>query len=313
MKSVEINFYEPKEVFSLSKTAGHPMYGYDLAKSFYSVRYDNIGNFCQVTDSDNFVRNAGAVQLFDKSTNYPISWEEGNIKKGAFWGISTSIKISGILTSYGHSERICMRDLLDSYMNHKNIDPHDIKNPSHSDNIKDKNNSEYDILKCLKENAYIYKSFLVGSGVVVKFWSERVACDYKTGDGSGGKCTEFIKNICPTGSKYGYITETKDITSQTDKIKERNELASTNLKTAYEVYDYVNTLIQKILQNFESKVDDKESKQLQTDHNIQILNLAQRFNDLHINDDYLDNNYWKVDPINTVGMSLEDLMNEYVN
>ena len=147
------------------------------------------------------------MQLFDKSTNYPISWEEGNIKKGAFLGVSTSIKISDVLTSYGHSERICMRDLLDSYMNHKNIDPHDIKNPSHSDNIKDKNNSKYDILKCLKENAPAYKSFLVGSGVVVKFWSERVACDYDSKNPSGGKCTEFIKNICPTGSKYGYITK----------------------------------------------------------------------------------------------------------
>jgi hypothetical protein len=284
MKSVEIIFYGPKEVFSLSKTASHPMYGYDLVKSFYNARYKDDGTQNDIVRATWWGANAGSVQLFDKSTHYPITWEENDVKRGFF----SSISINCSNTSYGHSERISMRDLLDSYMKHKNIDPHDIKNPSHSDNIKDKNNSEYDILKGLKENASTYKSFLVGSGIVVKFWSERVACDYETGDGSGGKCTEFIKNICPTGSKYGYITKTEDITFQTDKtdkIKERNKLASTNLKTAYEAYDYVNTLIQNILQNFESKVDDKESKQLQIDNNIQISNLTQRFNDLHINID----------------------------
>ena len=183
MKSVEINFYEPKEVFSLSKTTNHPMYGYDLVKSFYNARYKDDGTHTNIVRATWWGANAGSVQLFDKSTHYPITWEENNIKRGVF----SSISINYLNTSYGHSERICMRDLLDSYMNHKNIDPHDIKNPSHPSNIKDKNNAEYDILKGLKENTSIYKSFLVGSGVVVKFWSERVACDYKTGDGSGRK------------------------------------------------------------------------------------------------------------------------------
>ena len=67
------------------------------------------------------------------------------------------------------------------------------------------------------------------------------------------------------------------------------------------------------MQNFESKVDDKKSKQLQIDNNIQISNLTQIFNDLHINDDYMDNNYWQNYNIKTLGMSLDDLMTEYVN
>ena len=58
-------------------------------------------------------------------------------------------------------------------------------------------------------------------------------------------------------------------------------------------------------------------RRLSTDEFEESIEIT-RF-DIHTNlyqlklEPYLDNNYWKVNPINVIGMNLDDLMSEYMN
>lgn len=235
MKYVEVKPYNPKKVFEFARDEKHPMCGYELAKGFYNARYNDAGNTNSVLGAAEFTSNAGAVQLFNinKHNPYPtgaITWKnKNNEQKGVFSGISDCLKQGSQRTTYGHSERICMRDLLDSYMAYKEIDPHDLSNPS--DNFRDPNTKKLEILEALTNNASKYKLFLVGSGVIVKFWSEFSACSGKENQNRPGSiCSDFIEKICPIGSKYGYIIdEYIEFKDRQRKVAEISKL----LKEAY--------------------------------------------------------------------------------
>ncbi|MCB0369636.1 MAG: hypothetical protein KDD45_09375, partial [Bdellovibrionales bacterium] len=241
-QSVVVKYYKPTEVFKLSRKQDDPMYGYELAKGFYNARYDDQGNTSSVVvRAGDFTSNAGAAQLFDKETmeptknigvfsyvSIPVYWKEESGKQYltfewqkdqlTTYGHSERICMYDLLDSYNNrdqhdtSERICMKNILDSYMKFKQIDCHDLSNPSHSDNIRDQNAKVLEVLRSLTNNASNYQSFLTKSTVVVKMWSEREPCKYTT-PLPGGECSKFIEDICPMGSKYGYIAETRDITA----------------------------------------------------------------------------------------------------
>ena len=254
MNSVTVQHYDAKEVFKLSRAADHTMYGYDLAKGFYNARYGDLFG----SRSTWWGANAGAVQLFDKETKVPVVWNVNGTSKSVFSDVSKYInpqKAGYGSTSYGHSERICMSDLLDSYMSYREIDSHDIKNPSHPDNARSHDN-QYDILLNLTNAASTYKVFLAGSGVTVKFWSERKPCDYvqtSTGEVEGGMCKDFIQQICPVGSHYGYTI------NQVNPAKKLIEERSKALKAAYDTDSFITNLLigpDQLIENVYAAIDD---------------------------------------------------------
>jgi hypothetical protein len=59
-------------------------------------------------------------------------------------------------------------------------------------------------MKKLTKNADKYKIYLEMKNIIVKILFEINACWYPN---PGGSCNEFIKNICPKGSIFVYISQ----------------------------------------------------------------------------------------------------------
>ncbi|XP_054262333.1 uncharacterized protein LOC128986172 isoform X3 [Macrosteles quadrilineatus] len=170
----------------------------DLAISFYHSRYTREDIQGTSNDMNNYLRNAGALQLYKKDgiTKYTIPGKEEVEYNGISCTTEKKIneKNSGIIT-VGHSERLLMRDVLDDLIEADSGKPGIPPRPS---DYKDDTNTQHDykVLNNLTEKASEYKQYLKSKGLIVKMWSERKPC---------ADCATFIKKICPEGSQYGYI------------------------------------------------------------------------------------------------------------
>lgn len=166
-------------------------------------------------------KNIGAIELFDNNTSsIPISLQ--NLSYPYF-------TIGGKQTSYGHSERIGMRDLLDKLIKNKRNKESLAYNknlPNSEDNIRrpssplpietkydykefnPKYRKDIDILDRLQqqENMAIYKKFLEDSNYKIKMLSERPACKGDA-EAGGGNCNNFISQILPKDSEYASIKD----------------------------------------------------------------------------------------------------------
>ena len=218
MSKITIKQYKPNEIFSKGSTmtGGKNFY---LIEAFYNSRYDSDGEFQKTSGASSFKRNAGAVQLFDISTENPLT--------KPYSCISEPFPIKSLLSSYGHSERIAMRDILDEFITENNKE---VERPSYYVKSANQKDQQLEILRELAtSNANKYKQYLENKNAVIKMWSERKPCDYDP-TGGGKKCVDFIKDIFPKNSEYGYIAE---IPKNTTNISEINERVSYELKGAY--------------------------------------------------------------------------------
>jgi hypothetical protein len=182
---------------------------HSLIWKYYNSRFDDEGNYAEHAGSDRFTRNAGAGQLFNK------------YKFGLYQYTAPHYAISDYAnseSSYGHSERLVMQKLLDEFIP---INNKEIERPSYyakSSNSKDK---PLEILKELVIHTSEYRDYLSKKDIIVKMWSDRKPCDYDTGNGDGGRCVHFIRNIFPDGSAFGYMTEVLPDMKK-DKIEDLN-------------------------------------------------------------------------------------------
>lgn len=219
---VHPQLYDPSNVFQ-DDNSPRGMTGptnIKLAVSFYNSRHNGAESHKCNADGHardkRFDRNAGAVQLYNKDSIsiYNIPGHEdkeyhfisyGNKDFKSYTKQAEKAKKS----SYGHSERILMRDILDDLIFADKPDNHDILRPSDDLNVKSASHEGriYEVLKKLTDEPRQYKEYLESKNIIVKMWSERPACTRAPDDGVGGACTEFIKNIFPKGSQFGFIVE----------------------------------------------------------------------------------------------------------
>lgn len=196
-----------------------------LASSFYNARYNEDGKYSQNARATEYDRNAGAVQLYKDGVPYYISGRED--KKYNFISYGNKHfknKSDKKRSSYGHSERVLMRDILDDLIK-ADVNNHDVRRPS------DFSQSEYEVLKELTNKPRPYKEYLERKGLIVKMWSERKACKESPEDGEGGGCSSFIEDIFPAGSQFGYIVDNYSRADNDPPTKIEN--ASEELRTSY--------------------------------------------------------------------------------
>ena len=186
-----------------------------LTVAFFNVRYFISGN----TQNDNFVPNAGAGQLFDQNNRELTE---------AYSGISTPIHTHRGLSSYGHSERLVIRDILDEFVPLGNgaIAP-----PRYYGRSPVPTEHACEVLETLDRNTIQYNSYLTIHNAIVKMWSERVPCDYPS-PGGGSNCATFITAIFPVGSEYRYITDIPRFANR-QRVAELNEGASGTFRYIY--------------------------------------------------------------------------------
>jgi len=199
----------------------------DLAQAFAEARYrydpnqnsliryvgPTVTSVQTGNQNPDYLGNTGAVQLFNIDNRHltrPFS--------------STSTQIFSLpekrqrrqLTNYGHSEKIGMRDVLDSFINSNN---HSSFLLPPSGNVKSPNSQPIDqqreILQDLVNRASSYKDYLQNQNAVVKMWSERPPC----GDRNSG-CSKFINDIFPQGSQYGYISPNTNIKVSSEALRD---------------------------------------------------------------------------------------------
>lgn len=218
---VDFQFYPPGNIFQDDNNpkgmAGQT--NVRLATSFYHSRNGAVAvphtrNSKSHEEHDKFNRNAGAVQLYNKDgisihripkiedkEYHVISY--GNTEFKDFTEEADGVQRS----SYGHSERILMRDILDDLISADKSHSHDILRPSDNLNSRSPKALElvYEVLKKLTNEPEQYKKYLEKKNIIVKMWSERPACEKDPLDGVGGTCAEFIQKIFPEGSKFGFI------------------------------------------------------------------------------------------------------------
>jgi hypothetical protein len=213
-----INQYNPNEIFN---TVGPPM-PIPLSTAFYDARYspDSSG---KVLNDPNFMSNTGAVQLFNINNNNPFT----NPLRSVSEPYNELIEGRKTKTTWGHSERTGMRDILNQWMPENTGEG--IERPMYAGRAREevRGVQPLHVLKHLQDerNAGKYKQYLESKNAIVKMWSERPPC-YQTGP--GGNCNDFIPNIFPKGSQYGHIAEDASHTSISK--------ASGQLKKAYEIY-----------------------------------------------------------------------------
>lgn len=242
---VTLKFYDFNDIF-MNDSDPKGMCGKSnirLTKSFYHIRDPDESHVCNDFRHDRyemFKKNAGALQLYqnDGVSLYEISKNEGkeyhiisldNIEFSEF--IDKGNK--ELRSTYGHSERMLMRDVLDDLIP---VDSKEILRPSDKLNCKswtDEKAQDYEILKNLTEYPRQYKDYLISQGIIVKMWSERPCCNEPE---IGGDCTTFMKNICPNGSQYGYTV--KDYNRKIDQRDGASKIKKTfeEFKNAYKKY-----------------------------------------------------------------------------
>lgn len=132
-------------------------------------------------------KNAGAAQLFYKDGS-PY-WEK------EYNAISERLMHNhgNVYYSYGHSERLLMRNMLNDLIEDNETTINKPPKPSDLSNSTDEKEKEYEILSKLKDKATEYMKYLERRGLIVEIWSERYPCKFWYGD--GGDCNDFIKNI----------------------------------------------------------------------------------------------------------------------
>lgn len=208
-----------------------------LARSFYHSRCQEESHECNSRQYC-FDRNAGAVQLYqeDGINLYQPVKEDGkkeneNNKEynfisygNKFFKWYTDEEYGTKKSTFAHSERILMRDVLDDLISADK--PGDIICPSQCTRSAHRQEKEYEVLKYLTDNAYKYKEYLESKKIIVKMWSERPSCTEEGNIGiSGGNCTEFIEKICPEGSQFGFIVK--------DYTRADNENGAPKVKSAF--------------------------------------------------------------------------------
>ncbi|MDX2050534.1 MAG: hypothetical protein SFT93_05150 [Rickettsiaceae bacterium] len=212
---VSVDFYNPKTIFTEESQMTGPRY-FDLSKAFYSTRFNDKGEFLE---DNEYKRNAGAVQLFNKN---------GDSLQGPYSGISESVTTHGLQkNSLGHTERILMREVLDKHMQ-EDFKEGGIKRPSESS--KSNTDKKYEILLNLTKQAQEYGNYLESTNSVVKMWSELKPCYYNKGV-CGGNCSDFIQSIFPSGSNYGYIII--NLGKTLEEFETLKKPCLTNLKDGY--------------------------------------------------------------------------------
>ncbi|KAL7308002.1 hypothetical protein TKK_0000090 [Trichogramma kaykai] len=231
---VEFNYYDPSDIF-VNDSRPEGMAGaanFDLAESFARSR----------GALDRWDRNAGAVALYRKDgvTKYVISENSKDKKYNAVsYGNKhfknyTASRDGFEATSYGHTERKLMRDVLDDLL----ADQSTLPGPTSVFESLSGKEKEYEVLKYLTHNADKYKRYLEEKGIIVKIWSERPSCTAEANEGfiGGSNCTKFIQDICPEGSQYGFIV--KDYVKSDNLVEgvPKVRMAYEALKNAYEKY-----------------------------------------------------------------------------
>lgn len=210
---VDFILFDPSQ--PISKQNGASMFGpndLQLLKSFCHSRNPEVPHQCNSSEMDrynDYTGNAGAVLLYDAETMEPYNIP-GNEKK-EYHTISDRVNHSKYrYHSYGHSERILMRDILDDLIlsDLKTLKNKDLRFPKKSriPPIPSLNGcSEAEVLQNLTERASEYRYYLKRKKLVVKMWSERGACADDEPSDEGSNCRQFMHDICPQGSKCGYI------------------------------------------------------------------------------------------------------------
>lgn len=166
-----------------------------MPEDFYNARN---------TSSDpHFRSNVGAVRLVDRNTGIPIG-------RPSYPTLSNPV--GGSSTTWGHSERSGMRELLDDF-----VDPSDVEILRPSDNYRSRHGSsglmEREIYQALVSNAPEYKKYIErkNPNAIIQMLSERPGCANR--DAEGGACPDFIENIFPSGSTYRHTAENGSIKS----------------------------------------------------------------------------------------------------
>jgi len=219
---VNFRYYDPKQIFQDENALLHEMTGScnrAVAKSFIHSRNLTHTQAHQCNpDTHNrgnqYDRNAGAAQLYYKNGTdiYQISGVENKEYHCVSYGNKYfkdesryDADVQKEATSYGHSERILMRDILDDLIKFDKSSDDSYTIPPRP---SDQGNSEYKILKYLTNNASKYKEYLEHKNLIVKMWSERPACNEESNENiGGGNCNSFINDICPEGSQFGFIVQ----------------------------------------------------------------------------------------------------------
>lgn len=225
--NINVQYYNPKDIFSIDDDQVDLIgnNNFDLARAFYSARYNDQGKIRDIDGADRFTRNAGAVQLFNVNGINALSIPHHSIS-------NPIADNKGNLSSWGHTERLGMRDALDYFIPENNGE---IERPSYYIRSSTPADHPLEILQSLVTYANDYKLYLENQRAVVKMWSEREPCSTNL-SGGGRQCDEFIRNIFPNGSQYGYITEVPKFTIAAPLI----ETASESFKNAY--LDYLDPL-----------------------------------------------------------------------
>lgn len=206
-----VALYDSSMIFSAKKES-QDMIGtnnFDLAEAFYLARSSHP------TEADNYVRNAGAVQLFDKDGINPVKIGPN---KGTYYAMSESIDSAAKYSALGHSERILMKQVLDDFII---ANGHEVEIPLPSTRPRFDDGriaTELDMYSQLAREAREYKVYLIARDTIVKMWSELKACEWK--EREGGACKNFIDDIFPQQSQYGYIAEISTGTKMKAYLKE---------------------------------------------------------------------------------------------
>lgn len=233
MNNEDFQYYSPEAIFQ-SESESTGMIGannIELATSFYLARYKEDGEHCNEPRAERFDRNAGAAQLYKKCGIETFSTPAREVKRFKFVSYGNK-QFKGYTvenaSSYGHSERVLMWEILD-YLLSNDRDADDPPAPNKLSESSNEYLHEYEVLKGLTEKAADYKKYLEKKGIIVKMWSERPSCKEVVGDGD--VCFEFIKNILPKGSQFGFIVKDYERTDNNPPTK--IEEASRGLKNAY--------------------------------------------------------------------------------
>ncbi|KAL7308001.1 hypothetical protein TKK_0000089 [Trichogramma kaykai] len=240
---VKFQYYDPWFIF-VDNSRPEGMAGaanFDLARSFVRSRavYDrsSAGSIAFYRVNDNYGGNAGAVGLYHKDgvTKYVISHD---LRNKEYNGMSRRVED----TTYGHAERILMRDVLDNLLSANPADLCSVPRPSSvfkSSNVEEQRN---EVLKYLTDNAAVYKQYLERRGIVVKLWSERPSCNKEINRWiQGSNCIQFLQDICPRGSQLGFTVYNYYERSDNFYGAPRVRMAYEALKCAYRRYLYWTT------------------------------------------------------------------------
>lgn len=248
--------YAPKIMFQEDR-------GYDpeLTKALIEARYSSqppsfIPQFNSGRGRE-FIKNAGAVALYDKN-NQRIG--------GALSSFSFPYRINGTATSYGHSERMGMRDILNYYIPdyrkqvrdsmissgilpidyYNTISDYLVPQPPNYYNTPDYFNSQEGAkdkeerlvappglpsdLYNLVQKAPIYQDFLGEAGTTIKMLSERQDCN---GESPGGNCSQFLNRILPDGSSYGFLVPRSSVSNEVNDVENFYSSGILDQYTAY--------------------------------------------------------------------------------